>query len=200
MVADPGTATFTTDDLADLTRVVAQAWTAGAERDWAVPAGTVEWSCTKTADHAVDCVLAPALALASRFEDRGGSMQWGILSMGPDATPQALVEGLATASRILTAVVVAAEPGARALIWRRPPEVRPAADFLPRGALELILHAHDVCTGLGVPFEPSAELCLHLREHTRSWPHWAMGAWSELAATEDPWGDLLMASHRARQA
>jgi hypothetical protein len=57
--------------------------------------------------------LAPAFNLASRLEDRGVGMHWGIFTMGPDATPERLVEGLETASRILYSVVVAAEPGAR---------------------------------------------------------------------------------------
>jgi hypothetical protein len=60
---------FTVDDLYTLTELVAAAWTAGADRDWSVPAGTVEWSCTKTADHAVDCVYAPEFFLASRKQD-----------------------------------------------------------------------------------------------------------------------------------
>ena len=31
--------------------------------------------------------------------------------------------------------------------------------------MELILHAHDVCSGLGVKFEPDLYLCRRLREH-----------------------------------
>jgi hypothetical protein len=70
-------------------------------------------------------------------------------------------------------------------------------DFPPRAATELILHAHDVCVGLGVPFEPPAPLCERLREHTRPWPMWTI-AWHGLGATGDPWGDLLAGSGRAR--
>ena len=65
---------FSPGDLAALTEVVAEAWHLGADRDWSVPAGTLEWSCTHTADHAVDTLLAPAFNLASRLEDRGVSM------------------------------------------------------------------------------------------------------------------------------
>src|SRR5687768_18571488 len=42
---------FSPGDLAALTEVVADAWRLGADRDWSVPAGTLEWSCTHTADH-----------------------------------------------------------------------------------------------------------------------------------------------------
>jgi hypothetical protein len=124
------TTIFSCDDLLRLTSVVADAWRSAADRDWSVPAGTLEWSCARTADHAVDTVLAPAFFLASRRQDAYPGGGW---SPGPDAAPHDLVEGLETASRILAAVVTAAEPEARAIIWRRPRvEVRGPADFVPR--------------------------------------------------------------------
>jgi hypothetical protein len=191
---------FSPGDLAALTEIVAGAWRLGADRDWSVPAGTLEWSCTQTADHAVDTLLAPAFNLASRLEDRGVGMHWGIFTMGPDATPQRLVEGLETASRILCSVVIAAEPGARACIRSRPtPQSAPAADFVPRGGVELILHAHDVCAGLRVRFEPPPDLVARLREHLRSWQSW-WPAWGRLTSRDDAWGDLLEVSGRSRYA
>jgi hypothetical protein len=176
--------------------LVAAAWTEGADRDWSVPAGTLEWSCTRTADHAVDTVLAPAFFLASRKLD--GYPAGQPFTLGESPTPEVLVEGLVTASRILSAVVTVAQPDARAVIWYRPePEVRPRDDFVPRAGLELILHSHDVCAGLGVAFEPPADLCERLREHTRDWPMWQL--WSALPNTDDPWSDLLEASGRSRR-
>jgi hypothetical protein len=62
----------------------------------------------------------------------------------------------------------------------------------------LILHAHDVCSGLRVPFEPPAGLCHRLREHTRPWPMWTL-VWNTPGRGDDPWGDLLDASGRRRQ-
>lgn len=187
---------FTCDDLLRLTDCVADAWTAGADRDWSAPAGTLEWSCTKTADHAVDCVLAPAFFLASRKQHAYPDGGW---SPAEDPSPEQLVEALRTATRVLTAVVRDAPADVRAIIWRRPVETRPAADFVPRGALELILHAHDVCTGLDSPLEPPTEVCEHLRQHTRAWPFWsAAPGWSPLTMTGDPWVDLLRASGRLR--
>ena len=189
---------FTVADLYVLTDLVATTWTAAAHRDWSVPAGTVEWSCTTTADHAVDCVYAPAFFLASRKVDAYPDVGLD-LTLGPGADPFRLVQSLRIATRVLAGVVKEADHDVHAVIFRRP-EVSTGApgDFVPRGALELILHAHDVCAGLGIPFEPPAELCRRLREHTRPWPMWTV-AWHGLDRTDDPWNDLLRGSGRERQ-
>lgn len=180
-----------------LSDLVAETWISATTRDWSLPAGTLEWSCLRTADHAVECVYAPAFFLASRRTDRYPEAGAN-LALGPNATPARLVESLAIATRVLTAVVRDSGDDQRAVIFRRPQVLvaRPE-DFVPRGALELILHAHDVCTGLGVPFEPPADLSLRLREHTRPWPMWSI-AWNGLSRTDDPWGDLLAGSGRCR--
>ena len=192
-----GAERFSVADLYELADLVGRAWMSAAERDWSVTAGAVEWSCTKTADHAVDCVYAPAFFLASRKLDAYPEVGLD-LTLGPAATPQRLVESLGTATRLLGAVVNDAGPEVRAVIFRRPEMITAAApDFAPRGAMELILHAHDVCSGLGVPFEPPAGLCRRLREHTRAWPMWTV-AWNGLDCTDDPWRDLLAGSGRQR--
>jgi hypothetical protein len=188
---------FSAEDLRVLSDLVAETWISATTRDWSLPAGTLEWSCLRTADHAVECVYAPAFFLASRRTDRYPEAGAN-LALGPNATPARLVESLAIATRVLTAVVRDSGDDQRAVIFRRPQVLvaRPE-DFVPRGALELILHAHDVCTGLGVPFEPPADLSLRLREHTRPWPMWSI-AWNGLSRTDDPWGDLLAGSGRCR--
>jgi hypothetical protein len=62
-------AIFSADDLAATSSVVLDAWAAGIDRDWTVPAGTLEWSCWRTAEHTVDCVFSYAFFLASRATD-----------------------------------------------------------------------------------------------------------------------------------
>jgi hypothetical protein len=183
---------FTPDDVEELAGDVAGSWRAAAGLDWSVPAGPVEWSCTATAVHAVDTVVAPAFFLASRRQDRYPDGGW---SPSEDASPEDLADGLEMVSRILAAVVRSADPEVRAIAWRRPVTLRPPADFAPRGGLELLLHAHDIATGLGVPFEPPSGPCERLREHVRDWPFWN-DPWAPLAMTGDPLDDLLRASGR----
>jgi hypothetical protein len=192
-----GTERFTARDMEELSGLVAVAWTAGADRDWSAPAGTLEWSCLATADHAVDCVYAPTFFLASRRTDEYPAAG-GDLTLGDAATPGTLVESLQIATRVLVAVVRATDPDVRAILFpMAEPVLGAPADFLPRAAMELILHAHDVCVGLGVAFEPPSGLVRRLCEHTRPWPIWTR-MWGELGHSDDPWGDLLAASGRAR--
>jgi hypothetical protein len=191
-----GSERFTAADLAHLADLVAAAWAAGIDHDWSARAGTLEWSCLKTADHAVDCVYAPAFFLASRRVDRYPDTP--DLSFGESATPPQILESLAIASRMLVAVVRDADPQGRTIIFRWPSSMLGLpADFLARGAVELMLHAHDVCFGLEVPFEPPPPLAYRLREHTRPWPMWAIN-WNGIGSTDDPWGDLLLATGRHR--
>jgi hypothetical protein len=186
---------FTVDDLRLLTDLTVSAWQDGVDRDWSARAGGLTWSCLRTADHTVDTVLAPAVFLAS--EQLDGYPAYGISTPGPDAAAPVLIDALRTATRILVAVVRDAAPDTRAVIWRRPRiETRGPADFPPRAGLELILHAYDVCQGLGVPFDPPAELCERLREHTRDWPMWASPGWSSPTDSADAWSDLLRCSGR----
>jgi len=140
----------------------------------------------------------PVFLLASRKLDAYPEVGSG-LTLGPDASPDLLVQSLEPATRLLVAVVNDADPEVRAVIFRRPEIIVAASlDFVPQGAMELSLHAHDMCTGLKVAFEPPAELCYRLREDTRPWPMWTV-AWNGLCRTEDPWGDQLTSSGRQRQ-
>jgi hypothetical protein len=188
---------FTANDLQELSEQVVRAWTLAAESDWSVRAGTLDWSCTRTADHAVDCVYAPAFFLASRRTDAYPEIG-ADLTLGDRATPDLLIESLKIAIRMLIAVVKDASPDVRAVIFRRPDVLLGEPDdFVARGALELTLHAHDVCSGLGVDFELPPALVHRLREHTRPWPMWTT-TWNPLGRSDDPWGDFLSASGRHR--
>jgi hypothetical protein len=186
---------FTVADLEAAGRLVADAWRSARDRDWTVPAGTLTWSCTDTAIHAIDTTLAPAFFLASRRTDDYPGGGW---TPGDATTPDALAEQLETAARVLGGVVTSAPPDARAIIWRRPaPEVRGPADFAPRGGLELLLHGHDVCAGLGVDLRPPGDACQRLRDHVRDWPYFEpLGTWPRLGTAGDAWLDLLRVSGR----
>lgn len=186
------TSVFSVDDLYAIAECVAAAWSGALDRDWTARAGVMEWSCAKTADHAVDTLLAPAFFLASRRTDAYPEGGW---HPGEDAPPEAFVAGVEMCARILGGVVASTPEDVRALLIQHSGTIGRPADFAPRGALELIIHGHDVCTGLGVELDPPREACDHLRQHVRDWPFWS-GYWAPLSMAGDPWIDLLQASGR----
>src|SRR6266508_200649 len=106
---------FTREDLDVVTGCVGDALRAGIDRDWSVPAGTLTWSCTKTADHAVDAVLAVAFFLASRRQD-GYPEWWGVQSLGPDARPSQLAEAIESVGRLLSGVIATTSDDVQAVI------------------------------------------------------------------------------------
>jgi hypothetical protein len=186
-VAEP----FTVTDLRAAGDLLLDRWAGAAGRDWSVPAGTLEWSCHRTADHLVDCVFSYGLFLASGKRD--GYPRFGELHALPGASPADLGDGLRAVLAMLCATIGAAPPTAEAVIWRRPVLTLGApADFAARGGLELVLHGHDVCSGLGVAYEPDADACRRLFAHTADWPGHAV----PVSPTDDIWGDLLTRSGR----
>ena len=82
---------FTAADLFALSDLVADAWSSASRLNWCTRAGTLDWTCIHTADHAVDCVYAPAFFLASRKLDAYPAV--GVdLTLGARATPALLVD------------------------------------------------------------------------------------------------------------
>ena len=179
---------------------MAAAWERGVARDWSARAGTLDWSCTKTAEHAYDSVLAVGFFLASRRQDRYPELG-GVINGGKTPWPNQLIEAIQIAGRLVAGAVATTPEETRAIIWRRPePTVAPPSEFAPRAGLEMMLHGHDVAAGLGVKYEPPEGLVIRLRDHTRGWPHWKTRGWHAVAQTGDPWRDMLEASGRARFA
>jgi hypothetical protein len=117
------------------------------------------------------------------------------MELGDDATPESLVESLQMATRVLSAPVRETDPSVRSILFDRLGAIGEPADFVPRAGLELVLHAHDVCDGLGVSFRPPSDLCARLRDHTKEWPVWPYLG-DGLHLSDDAWHDLLRASGR----
>ncbi len=187
-----GSDPFSADDLREVTRFVLDRWAEGVDRDWRVPAGTLDWDCLYTADHLVDCVFSYAFFLASRKID--DYPNYGELHALAGSGPTDMIEGLRATSTMLLAVIDTAEPDAVAVIRRRPTvQTGGPRAFAARGGLEMILHAYDVCSGLGIAFEPPAPLCRRLFDTTGDWH--GVGS---IEPTADAWGDLLERSGRPR--
>ena len=156
-------------------------------RDWSVPAGTLEWSCSQTMEHLVDVIFSYAFQLASGAE--GGFLPFEPLRASPRATPDDLLRGLRGAGEILAAVLrsVPLEASASDGVLQLG-----VADWAARGAYEVVVHTHDVLAGLAVAFEPPAPMCAWVLASPTLW----MIDRESAAAAADPWAALLLGSGR----
>ncbi|TCC08695.1 maleylpyruvate isomerase N-terminal domain-containing protein [Kribbella soli] len=142
------------------------------DADWGVRAGTIEWSCRKTAEHIGQAHLhwASQLAVGARTQYVRWSAQAQQL-----APPAGVLDFVEAAGRILASVVRASPPGTRAF---HPWGIGDPEGFAGMACVELLIHGQDLTDGLGCPLDPPADLCD--RVLTRLFPH-------EPGAADDPW-------------
>ncbi|MQS11586.1 hypothetical protein F7Q99_04615 [Streptomyces kaniharaensis] len=121
------------------------------DRDWDVPAGLLEWSCRETAAHIAHDLLAYAGQLAARPTGRYLPLD---LTVRPDAGPAEVLTVVTAAARLLATALDAAPPEVRAY-HHGPCEPH---GFAAMGVAETVLHTHDITRGLGLDWQPPAEL------------------------------------------
>jgi hypothetical protein len=170
---------MTPDDLRRSAEVVLAALHPARHDDWSVPAGELEWDCRATLEHILDTLLLYAAHLAIRA-DRG----LPYLRHGDPAAPvRHLVRNLASAAGVLAAVAEASPSGTLAY---HPAGSSDAEGFCAMGCDELLVHAHDIAAGLGVPFRPPDEVAAGVLGRLFPWA----------PANDDPWARLLWANGR----
>ncbi|MBC7273106.1 MAG: GNAT family N-acetyltransferase [Streptomyces sp.] len=158
-------------------------------RDWgAVRAGSLEWSCRETAAHIASDLIAYAGNLAGRAQS--AYVPFEITVDGTDdgldpADNAGLLHVIETTGALLTATVDTTPRHVRAF---HPYPFRSAnrEGFAAMGIAEVLLHTHDMAQGLGLAYEPPAELCRFVL--TRIFPHVRPGP--------DHWHTLLWATGR----
>ncbi|MEW1658528.1 maleylpyruvate isomerase N-terminal domain-containing protein [Streptomyces sp. NPDC057555] len=191
--ATPGP--VTADDLAravglavDLLHTApASAWDGGR-------AGSLEWDCWETVEHLSDDLFAYAVQLGPRTPplDREVPFVWQARRPGGPANavhadraagPAGLLQTLEACGALLVAMVRTTPPQARAhhVFGVSDPE-----GFAAMGIVETVVHTHDLAAGLGLDWEPPAEVCA--RVLARLFPDVPVGA--------DPWSTLLWATGR----
>jgi Mycothiol maleylpyruvate isomerase N-terminal domain len=168
------------------------ALTAVRDKDWHVPAGSLDWDCWETIEHVCDDLFSYAGQLGAKPLDR--YVPFGTKERrpgGPDETiyadPDAGVDGLLLALRACGALLAA-------MVKTSPPDVRAhhgwgvsdPEGFAAMGVVEVLVHMHDIAKGLGIEWSPDADLCR--RALARLFP--------EAPANADPWQTLLWATGR----
>jgi hypothetical protein len=178
---------MTSDEFAVLADLSIDALTDVADADWTTRAGVLEWNCWQTADHMVDCVPSYAMQIGARAHS--GYLPFEELHAKPEATPLDLVAGLRSVTALFVAVVrdspgtATASDGELALSL---------GDWCARAAYELVLHTHDILSGLGWDLDPPLELCKVILESDALW----MLNRGQANEGSNPWAALLLGSGR----
>lgn len=159
------------------------------DRDWkGATAGRLEWDCRRTAEHIASDLIAYAGQLAGRAQD--AYVPFEIALEGSDdgldpADNEGVLQVITTTGALLAAAVRTTPRAVRAF---HPYPFRHAnrEGFAAMGVAEVLLHTHDIAEGLGIDYEPPAELASFVL--TRIFPRVRPGA--------TPWRTLLWATGR----
>ena len=122
------------------------------ERDWQVPAGSLQWSCWRTAAHVAHDLLSYAGQVAGRAT--AGYLPFDLV-IAPGAAPRELLHVVAACGRLLSGAVASAGTGPVAWHWG----MSDAAGFAAMGVAETLVHTYDITQGLAVPWLPPEPLC-----------------------------------------
>ncbi|MFI6936748.1 GNAT family N-acetyltransferase [Streptomyces sp. NPDC050287] len=153
------------------------------ERDWEGPrAGRLEWSCRHTAEHIAGCLIAYAGQLAGRAQDAYVPFE---MTLDDGTDNEDVLQVVETTGALLAAAVRTTPREVRAF---HPYPFRSAnrEGFAAMGVAEVLLHTHDIAEGLGLRYEPPAELAKYVL--SRIFPHVQPGP--------DHWRTLLWATSR----
>ncbi|MCL8015089.1 GNAT family N-acetyltransferase [Streptomyces sp. AS02] len=153
------------------------------DRDWAgVRAGRLDWSCRDTAEHIAGDLIAYAGQLAGRAQNAWVPFD---IALEEDADNEGILHVIETTGTLLTTTIRTTPREVRAF---HPYPFRSAnrVGFAAMGVAEVLLHTHDIAEGLGLRYEPAAELAEFVL--TTLFPHIQPGP--------TPWTTLLWATGR----
>ena len=145
--------TVTADDLDSVISCVMSGLLPLTDRDWSVPAGTLEWDCWHTAEHIGDCLMSYAWQLAVQPTTR---YVRAIATAEKDASPAEVLEFTVTGERILATMVRASPAHVRAY---HPAGTADAEGFAGLGCFEALLHGNDIALGFGRSLDPPRGVC-----------------------------------------
>jgi len=130
--------TVTADDLDSVISCVMSGLLPITDRDWSVPAGTLEWDCWHTAEHIGDCLLSYAWQLAVQPT---GRYVRAVATAEKDASPAEVLEFAVTGGRVLASMVRTSRAHVRAY---HPAGMADPEGFAGMGCHEALLHGNDI--------------------------------------------------------
>ncbi|MDK1473174.1 maleylpyruvate isomerase N-terminal domain-containing protein [Streptomyces sp. 549] len=186
----------TADDVALAVRLAVSALRDAPPTAWDKPAGSLEWTCWETVEHLADDLFAYAVQLGPAEPPLDGEVPFVHERRRPggprntvhaerEAGPDGLLSVLEACGALLVAMVRTTGPDVRSY---HSLGVSDAEGFAAMGVVETVVHTHDLARGLGLDWDPPADLCA--RVLTRLFPDAPQHA-------ADPWPTLLWATGRA---
>ncbi|MFQ6144557.1 hypothetical protein ACLMNJ_15995 [Streptomyces seoulensis] len=185
----------TADDLDHAVQLAVSVLREAPPAAWEDKAGSLEWDCWETVEHLSDDLFAYAAQLGPRTPPLAGEVPFVWKSRQPggpanaihanrEAGPAGLLQVLEASGALLVAMVRTTSPRTRAhhVFGVSDPE-----GFAAMGIVETLVHTHDLAQGIGLPWNPPADLCS--RVLARLFP--------DAPASTDPWLTLLWATGRA---
>lgn len=161
---------------------------------WQNKAGPLEWDCWETIEHLSDSLFAYAARLGPASPPLNARIPFVSESRrpgGPEskiyveraAGPPGLLQVLEACGGLLVAMVRTTSPQVRAFHVYG---VSDAEGFAAMGVAETLVHSHDVTRGLGLPWNPPADLCARVLARL----------FLDAPVTTSPWPTLLWATGR----
>jgi hypothetical protein len=126
--------------------------------DWSVPAGDLDWSCREAGGHIADDLFSYASQVIAQPTHGYLPIEAAIEER---ATPGELLDCIVMCGDLLALAVTSTSPDARSF---HPCGTSDPEGFAAMGILEVLVHAHDIATGLDVPWTPPGGLCLDVLE------------------------------------
>jgi hypothetical protein len=162
------------------------------DRDWHVPAGSLDWDCWETVEHVCDDLFEYAAQLGPRPLDR--YVPFGTRERRPGGPNETIFADPAGGTDGLLMALEACGALLAAMVKTSPPEVRAyhgygvsdPEGFAAMGVVEILVHMHDIAAGLGIEWIPDGDLCRRIL--ARLFPDAPTGT--------DPWQTLLWATGR----
>ncbi len=191
----PPTGPVTADDVRRAVRLAVAALRGALEADWDVRAGSLEWSCWETVEHLADDLFSYAAQLGPETPPLDDHVPFAWTRKTPGGPANVIFADRGTGPAGLLRVLEACGALLVAMVRTTPPQTRAfhifgVADpegFAAMGLVETLVHTHDVAEGLGVAWEPPADLCD--RALVRLFPDAPTGT--------DRWRTLLWSTGRA---
>ncbi len=164
--ATPDVPAVTADDVDLAVWTAVDALRAVPDDAWSAKAGDLDWDCRETADHLADDLFAYAVQIGPRTPPVNAFLPFAIdrrpdgpalsIRADPDSGTAGILQVIEASGALLSAIVRTKPPATRGY------HVLGVADpegFAAMGIVEVLAHTHDLAQGLGVTFEPPADLC-----------------------------------------